>query len=432
MIAEKAFEHLDAPVERLSPPNTRYRSPRRWKTRSFPRWPTSRPRSSGSPHGDHDRSEPGGMTRDLDQDAPARRDDHRRHDPEVAQEGGRHGRPRRAAVRDLHRQGGHGGPVPRRRDRRRRSSCRKARRSPSAPSSRRSTRATVPPPPRRPRGRCADDSAEDRRSRGARGLPRGAGPTRQPVGPRPKPRQPPRQRRPRRCRTGAPVAGRVAARAPVGGRARRRTVLDRKARAPAAASRRKTSSRPSPPAPRRLPAAGVPTGPADLGCPARARPRPAKAKIVQPTHIRKAIAEHMVGLAPTTARAWTMVEVNVDHLVQLRERSRSRSPSATGSSSHTCPWSRASVRGALSFPMVNAALRGDELVVRQVRAHGDRRELRPGVDRAGDQERRGDELPRARAAIADLATRARSHQLKPDEVQEPRSRSRTRGRTGRC
>ena len=37
-------------------------------------------------------------------------------------------------------------------------------------------------------------------------------------------------------------------------------------------------------------------------------------------HIRKAIAQHMVASLQTTARAWTMVEVNVDHLVKLRDR----------------------------------------------------------------------------------------------------------------
>ena len=39
------------------------------------------------------------------------------------------------------------------------------------------------------------------------------------------------------------------------------------------------------------------------------------------THIRKAIASHMVGSLQTTARAWNMVEVNMEHVVRTRPRS---------------------------------------------------------------------------------------------------------------
>ncbi len=40
------------------------------------------------------------------------------------------------------------------------------------------------------------------------------------------------------------------------------------------------------------------------------------------SHIRKAIASHMLASVNETARAWTMVEVNVEHLVRLRERAK--------------------------------------------------------------------------------------------------------------
>ena len=73
---------------------------------------------------------------------------------------------------------------------------------------------------------------------------------------------------------------------------------------------------------------GVPTGPGlasvtSLRAAAPAVAGPAEGDVVEPmSHIRKKIAEHMVGSIETTARAWTMVEVNVEHLVQLRERSK--------------------------------------------------------------------------------------------------------------
>ena len=34
------------------------------------------------------------------------------------------------------------------------------------------------------------------------------------------------------------------------------------------------------------------------------------------SHIRKAIATHMEGSLQTTARAWNMVEVNIEHVVR--------------------------------------------------------------------------------------------------------------------
>ena len=42
------------------------------------------------------------------------------------------------------------------------------------------------------------------------------------------------------------------------------------------------------------------------------------------SHIRKAIATHMLASTQQTARAWTMVEVNVDRLVQPARATRRR------------------------------------------------------------------------------------------------------------
>ena len=139
IIAEKAFEHLDAPVERLAPPSTpgAVLAPARGRVPAAGE-PTSRPPSSGCRPGD--RLE-GGLNRDLDPDATARRDHHRGHHPEVAQAGGRDGRARRAALRDLHGQGRHRGAVARSRASCRRSSSPRGRRLRSGPSWRSSTTA---------------------------------------------------------------------------------------------------------------------------------------------------------------------------------------------------------------------------------------------------------------------------------------------------
>ena len=66
---------------------------------------------------------------------------------------------------------------------------------------------------------------------------------------------------------------------------------------------------------------GVPAAPAPA---LRAVPGPAVAgageEVVAMSHIRKAIATHMVGSLQATARAWNMVEVNMEHVVRTRSR----------------------------------------------------------------------------------------------------------------
>ena len=135
------------------------------------------------------------------------------------------------------------------------------------------------------------------------------------------------------------------------------------------------------------------------------------------THIRKAIGEHMVASLATSARAWTMVEVNVDHLVKLRERVKESFFERYGVKLTYLPMvTRAVSEALLSFPMVNAELRGDELVVRKyvnvgIAVSYDQGLIVPVVRNVDAMN-----VPGIARAIADLAARARSHQLKPDEV----------------
>ena len=140
-------------------------------------------------------------------------------------------------------------------------------------------------------------------------------------------------------------------------------------------------------------------------------------EIVPLTHIRKAIGEHMVASLATSARAWTMVEVNVDHLVKLRERVKESFFERHGVKLTYLPMvTRAVSEALLSFPMVNAELRGDELVVRKyvnvgIAVSYDQGLIVPVVRNVDAMN-----VPGIARAIADLAARARSHQLKPDEV----------------
>jgi 2-oxoglutarate dehydrogenase E2 component (dihydrolipoamide succinyltransferase) len=141
-------------------------------------------------------------------------------------------------------------------------------------------------------------------------------------------------------------------------------------------------------------------------------------EVVPLSHIRQAIGAHMLTSTQTAARAWTMVEVNVDRLVRLRAQVKDRFLATHGVKLTYLPFVvRATTDALLAHPEVNAELRGDQMVLRRYVNMGiavsyDAGLIVPvikGVD--------GMNSVGIARAIADLAARARSHDLKPDEVQ---------------
>ena len=125
----------------------------------------------------------------------------------------------------------------------------------------------------------------------------------------------------------------------------------------------------------------------------------------------------MLASLQTSARAWTMVEVNVDHLVKLRERAKEAFKNKYGVNLTYLPFViRATCDALLTHPEVNAELRGDEIVMHRFVNMGiavsyDAGSIVPVIKGADAMNTVG--LARA---VADLAERARAHQLKPDEV----------------
>jgi pyruvate dehydrogenase E2 component (dihydrolipoamide acetyltransferase) len=141
-------------------------------------------------------------------------------------------------------------------------------------------------------------------------------------------------------------------------------------------------------------------------------------EIVPMTHIRKLIASHMVGSLQTTARAWNMVEINMEHVVRTRQRVKEAFAAREGFSLTYTPFvTRAVTEALLTYPMVNSELRGEEIVVRHFVNMGiavsyDEGLIVPVVKGADTMN-----LVGVARSINDLATRARSKKLKPDEVQ---------------
>ena len=141
-------------------------------------------------------------------------------------------------------------------------------------------------------------------------------------------------------------------------------------------------------------------------------------EIVPMTHIRKAIASHMVGSLQATARAWNMVEVNMEHVVRTRQRVKDAFAAREGFGLTYTPFvTRAVTEALLTYPMVNSELRGEDIVVRHFVNMGiavsyDEGLIVPVVRGADTMN-----LVGVARSINDLATRARSKKLKPDEVQ---------------
>jgi pyruvate/2-oxoglutarate dehydrogenase complex dihydrolipoamide acyltransferase (E2) component len=167
-----------------------------------------------------------------------------------------------------------------------------------------------------------------------------------------------------------------------------------------------------------VPAAAPVPAPAAATAPAAQAVAGPDEEVTPVSHIRKLIGQHMVASLQTSARAWTMVEVNVDHLVKLREQAKESFKAKHGVSLTYLPFViRATCDALMTHPEVNASLRGDEIVRHRAVHMGiavsyDEGLIVPVIKGADSMNTVG--LARA---IADLAGRARAHQLKPDEIQ---------------
>ncbi|HSL10207.1 MAG TPA: dihydrolipoamide acetyltransferase family protein [Actinomycetota bacterium] len=136
------------------------------------------------------------------------------------------------------------------------------------------------------------------------------------------------------------------------------------------------------------------------------------------SHIRKAIGKHMLASVNETARAWTLVEANVEHLVRLRERTKDAFAERYGAKLTYLPFVvRATIDALQAFPTVNGRIDGDNVILHRYVHMGiavsyDAGLIVPVIKGADGMNTVG-----IARAIADLAARARSHELRPDEVQ---------------
>ena len=140
-------------------------------------------------------------------------------------------------------------------------------------------------------------------------------------------------------------------------------------------------------------------------------------RVEQMTVMRKKIAEHMVLSRRTSVHVTTVYEIDMSRIAKLREQHRDSFQERTGTKLTYMPFIFQAITRALrKFPVFNAQVSGDQIIYKRDINLGmavalDWGLIVPVIKRADDLSLSG----LARAAN-DLAERARTKQLKPDEV----------------
>jgi 2-oxoglutarate dehydrogenase E2 component (dihydrolipoamide succinyltransferase) len=175
-----------------------------------------------------------------------------------------------------------------------------------------------------------------------------------------------------------------------------------------------------PPVPQPVVSAPPPPPPAPVAAPATPLPPAgvAKTRIEPLSTMRIKIAEHMVMSKRTSPHVTTIHRVDMTKVAKMRERHKGQFQANYGFSLTYLPFVvRASVVALRQFPLLNASLDGNNIVYHNEINIGIAVALENGlivpVIRAADEKN----VLGLQRSVVDLAARARSRQLKPDEVQ---------------
>ncbi|HWD71270.1 MAG TPA: dihydrolipoamide acetyltransferase family protein, partial [Actinomycetota bacterium] len=171
------------------------------------------------------------------------------------------------------------------------------------------------------------------------------------------------------------------------------------------------------------PAAQLPTpaaapGPAPAAAVAYAAPPSGGDEVVPVSHMRKSIAEHMVASNLETARAWNAVEVDMTRIFNLRRQAGPAFKEREGFSLTWMPFvAKAVTQALLRYPQANATWNGDGTITRKHYVNlGIAVALENGLIVPVLKNADGMNLVGLARSIRDLAERARTKRLQPDDV----------------
>ena len=178
---------------------------------------------------------------------------------------------------------------------------------------------------------------------------------------------------------------------------------------------------PAPPAPA-APAPASAAAPSRPAAPVPATPMPRaeapRARVEAMSVMRAKIAEHMIMSKRTSAHVTTVHKTDMTRIAKMRERHKGEFQQRYGYSLTYLPFVlAAAVEAIRAYPIVNASIEGNNIIYHNEINVGIAVALENGlivpVIRNADEKN----VTGLQRAIVDLSTRARSRQLKPDEVQ---------------
>jgi 2-oxoglutarate dehydrogenase E2 component (dihydrolipoamide succinyltransferase) len=149
------------------------------------------------------------------------------------------------------------------------------------------------------------------------------------------------------------------------------------------------------------------------------RAEQAKTRVEPMSNMRQKIAEHMVFSKRTSAHVTTVHKVDMTKIAKIRDRQKAEFQARYGFSLTFLPFvARAAAEGLRAFPIVNASIEGTNILYHNDINIGIAVALEGGSGLIVPVIRNADEknVVGLQRSIVDLATRARSRQLKPDEV----------------
>lgn len=166
------------------------------------------------------------------------------------------------------------------------------------------------------------------------------------------------------------------------------------------------------PAPVPVPALGAPKAPAPAPVSAQ------RARVEPMSTMRQSIAKHMLISKQTSAHVTTVHRVDMTKVAKMRDKHKAEFQQRNGFSLTFLPFvARAAVEAIRAFPILNASIQDTNILYHQDINIGIAVALENGlivpVVRGAD----GMSVTGLQRAIVDLAARARSRQLRPEEVQ---------------
>ena len=161
----------------------------------------------------------------------------------------------------------------------------------------------------------------------------------------------------------------------------------------------------------------VQSAPATTAPAKAAAPTPQPGELVEMTKMRKIIAQRMVESKRTSPHVHTIFKVDMTRIVKLREREKNKYEQRNGVKLTYMPFiTRAAVQALRKHPVVNAAIQGDSILYNKninigIAVALDWGLIVPVVKQCEEKSFLG-----VARSIVDLAERARSKKLAPDEV----------------